>query len=157
MKNSVDSKTTVTRDAVQSDVGTLLTMVQALAKHHGDVPNVSVESLERDIFGQIPWIYVLVAEVEAEVVGYAALCPLIKLQDGIRGIDLHHLFVKNGFRGAGVGRRLIEASMQKARDLTCASMMVGTHPDNTNAQAVYLACGFEQKHGSNPSFRISLG
>lgn len=157
MRNSIDHKTTVTRDAVQSDVGTLLVMVQALAKHHGDVPNVSVESLERDIFGQIPWIYVLVAEVEAEVVGYAALCPLIKLKNGIRGIDLHHLFVENTFRGAGVGRQLIEASMQKARDLTCAYMMVGTHPDNANAQAVYLACGFERKHGSNPRFRISLG
>ncbi|MEP3345227.1 GNAT family N-acetyltransferase [Litoreibacter sp.] len=156
MEKSIDIRSVVTRDAARSDINRLLSMVQALASHHDDVPAVSQNALERDIFGEIPWIYVIVAEAGKEVVGYAALCPLIKLQDGARGIDLHHLFVENEVRGAGVGKLLIEASMQKARDLTCTSMTVGTHPDNLSAQAVYLACGFVQKHGSNPKFRISL-
>ena len=157
MRTSANRQTMVIRDAIHSDLDVLLSMVQALAHHHGDVPNVSADSLERDIFGQIPWIYVLVAQVETEVVGYAALCPLIKLQDGVRGIDLHHLFVENRFRGSGLGRQLIEAAMQKARDLSCTTMTVSTHPNNMNAQAVYLACGFERRYGSNPRFHISLG
>lgn len=106
--------------------------------------------------GSCPWIHVLVAEADREVVGYAALCPLIQLQMGARGMDMHHLFVEEKCRGRGVGKMLIEASMRKARDLSCGYMMVGTHPDNTDAQSVYLACGFEPQHGSNPRFRISL-
>lgn len=156
MKKLIDTNSIITRDAIRSDVARLLSMVRALAEHHGDIPKISEEVLKRDIFGVVPWIYVLVAEVEDEVVGYAALCPLIKLEVGVRGIDLHHLFIEEEFREMGVGRRLIEASMEKARNLNCTSMTVGTHPENSSAQAVYLACGFVQKHGSNPTFRINL-
>ena len=156
MKNSVDPNAIVTRSAARSDVEQILSMVQALAHHHGDIPNVSTKSLERDIFGETPWIYALVAEVDGIAVGYAALCPMIKLEVGERGIDMHHLFVEAEFRGSGIGRRLINASMAKARELNCESMTVGTHPDNANAQAVYLACGFEQRHSLTPRFRIYL-
>ena len=156
MKNVIANNTIELRDAVQADVPRLLSMVRALAIHHDDIPEVSTEALERDVFGERSWIYVVVAEVEGKVVGYAALCPLIQLQAGVRGIDMHHLFVEKKFRGLGIGRQLTEASMQKARDLSCAYMMVGTHPDNSSAQAFYLACGFDQRHGSHPRFRISV-
>ncbi|WP_298854105.1 GNAT family N-acetyltransferase [uncultured Ruegeria sp.] len=98
----------------------------------------------------------MVAELNAEVVGYAALCPLTQLQMGLRGIDMHHLFVERSFRGRGIGRQLIEGSMRKARALCCGYMMVGTHPENSDAQAVYLACGFKQRHGAHPRFCVSL-
>ena len=156
MNAPVDPNAIVTRDAAQSDVERILSMVRALAHHHGDVPGISAKTLERDIFGEVPWIYTLVAEVDWRVVGYAALCPMIKLEMGERGIDMHHLFVEAEFRGAGIGRLLITASMAKARELSCSSITVGTHPDNANAQAVYLACGFEQRHSVSPRFRICL-
>ncbi|PYG27416.1 GNAT family N-acetyltransferase [Pelagimonas varians] len=156
MKNSVTPDAIIMRSAARSDVERILSMVRALAHHHGDIPDVSAKTLERDIFGEIPWIYALIAEVDGRVVGYAALCPMIKLEMGERGIDMHHLFVEAEFRGSGIGRRLINASMAKARELNCESMTVGTHPDNANAQAVYLACGFEQRHSLTPRFRIYL-
>ena len=46
--------------------------------------------------------------------------------------------------------------MQKARDLSCSQMSVGTHPDNSSAQAVYLACGFERRDSTHPKFHIAL-
>lgn len=144
------------RDATPTDLPDLKRMVQALAEHHDDVPQVTLEILQRDIFGVVPWIYVIVAEAEGTAVGYAALCPLIKLQMGVRGIDMHHLFVESGFRGQGIGKQLIKSAMQKARELSCSQMSVGTHPDNLNAQAVYLACGFERRDSSHPKFRIAL-
>jgi GNAT superfamily N-acetyltransferase len=156
MKNVDANKTIELRDAVKTDVPRLLSMVRGLAIHHDDVPEISAEALERDVFGEIPWVYVVVLEVEGEVVGYAVLSPLTHFQAGVRGIDMHHLFVEKEFRGIGHGRRLIEASMQKARDLSCAYMKVGRHPENTDAQAVYLACGFNQRYGSHPRFHISL-
>jgi len=156
MENTNASQGIEIRDAVKTDLPRLLSMVRALADHHGDIPEVSTEALERDVFGEIPWVYVVVSEVEGEVVGYAALCPLTKMQAGVRGIDMHHLFVEKEFRGIGIGRQLINASMQKARDLFCTYMMVGTHPDNMEAQAVYLACGFDERHGTHPRFHIFL-
>ena len=156
MDNSTSNQTIKLRDAVQADVPRLLSMVRALAIHHDDTPEVSIEALKRDIFGVTPWVYVVVCEVNEEVVGYAALCPLTKLQAGVRGIDMHHLFVEASFRGIGIGRSLTEASMRKARDLSCTYMTVGTHPDNSSAQAFYLACGFDQRQGTHPRFRINL-
>jgi GNAT superfamily N-acetyltransferase len=150
------SQTVTVRTADQTDLSRLKEMVEALAKHHGDIPKITTEILKRDIFGVTPWIYVIVAEVDGRVIGYAALCPLIKLQSGIRGIDMHHLFVEADFRGGGIGKLLIEGAMQKARELSCFQMSVGTHPESLNAQAVYLACGFERRDGSNPKFRIAL-
>lgn len=144
------------RDAIEQDIPHLQMMINALAYHHSDTPQIDTKALKRDIFGKIPWIYVLVAEIGKNVVGYAALCPLIQLQFGSRGMDMHHLFVEEEFRGVGVGKSLIEASMQKARNLACIYMTVGTHADNTDAQAVYLACGFEVRHGSSTRFGISL-
>ena len=144
------------RDAQPDDLPRLLSMIYALAKHHGDVADVSASALERDLFGAPPWVHALVAERDGQLVGYAALCPLAQLQMGLRGVDMHHLFVEKPFRGKGIGRHLIEGSKQKARALSCRYMMVGTHPDNSDAQAAYLACGFEQRHRTHPRFRIAL-
>jgi len=144
------------RDAIKTDIPRLLSMVRSLAIHHDDVPEINIEALERDFFGETPWGYMIVSEFEGEAVGYAALCPLMKLQTGARGIDLHHLFVEKEFRGTGVGRQLIKASMQKSRELFCAYMIVSTHPENVSAQAVYLACGFDERNGSHSRFHISL-
>ncbi|WP_193746516.1 GNAT family N-acetyltransferase [Ruegeria sp. ANG-R] len=131
-------------------------MIEALARHHGDTPTASIQTIERDMFGDVPWVYTLVASVAGSIVGYASLYPLVQLQLGSRGIDMHHLFVEPRVRGAGIGKQLIAASIDKARDLSCTYMMVGTHPENLNAQAIYLACGFERRDGTHPRFRYLI-
>lgn len=142
------------RNAIPHDIPQLTEMISALAAHHGDVAKIDAGNLKLDIFGKIPWIYVIVAEQYDTLIGYAALCPLIQLQFGVRGIDMHHLFVDKKFRGCGLGRRLIKASISKTKALGGKYMMVATNPDNTVAQAVYLACGFETRPGVAPSFRV---
>ncbi|MEM6891705.1 MAG: GNAT family N-acetyltransferase [Pseudomonadota bacterium] len=156
MEGSTQKSIAKIRNANHTDLPQLRRMVQALAEHHGDVPQITQEILEREIFGIVPWIYVIIAEADGRAVGYAALCPLIKLQMGTRGIDMHHLFVEPAFRAQGIGKQLIEGAMRKARELSCSQISVGTHPDNLDAQAVYLACGFEQRYSSHPKFRIAL-
>ena len=156
MERTPQRNTAAIRGAKQTDLPHLKRMVQALTEHHNDVPQITIDTLRRDIFGTVPWIYVVIAEVEGKAVGYAALCPLIKLQMGLRGVDLHHLFVEASLRGKGIGRQLIDGAMQKAHELSCSHIYVGTHPDNLNAQAVYLACGFERRDSTHPRFRIAL-
>ena len=156
MKKFDPNKDITMRDAVKDDLPRILSMARALAVYHDDVPEVTAETIERDVFGEIPWVYIVVLEIHNVVAGYSALCPLTNFQMGVRGIDMHHLFIEEEFRGMGIGRKLISASIQKARELSCGYMKVGTHPRNIEAQAVYLGCGFIQMHGSNPRFHISL-
>lgn len=144
------------RDVTSADLPELLEMVQALAQHHGDAPQVTLADLRRDCLGDAPWLRVLVAARAGQMLGYAALCPLAQMQFGVRGMDMHHLFVVPQARGIGVGRRLIEASLTLARKLECRYMTVGTHPDNHAAGAVYQAMAFQPLPPSGPRFRIRL-
>ena len=72
---------------------------------------------------------------------YAALLPLAKIVDGIRGIDINHMYVAEGLRGRGVGRQLVDAAANVGRALGCTYLFIGTAPDNIAAQDA-LACGF---------------
>lgn len=137
------------RDARHADAERIVQMVGRPAAHHGDMPALTTEALQRDM-SDPPWIHVIVAE--ATLIGYAAMCPLIQLQVGQRGLDMHHLFVEAEFRGRGTGRALVEGCIAKARALGCDYLTVGTHPDNGPAQAFYESLGFIRKQ---PSPRFS--
>lgn len=130
------------RSARPDDLPALLRMVHALAAHHGDSPAVTEADLRRDLFATQPWMRVLVADTPAGLVGYAALLPLAQMHTGLRGMELHHLFVTPDDRSDGIGGLLIEAAVVQARRLGCSYMTVGTHPDNTAAQAFYTRRGF---------------
>lgn len=144
------------RPVTENDLPDVLNMIRALARHHGDTPQLSLQDLSRDALGPAPWLTILVATQGAARIGYAALCPLIQLQFGARGMDMHHLFVGQCARGAGVGRALIIAAQEAARAQDCRYMTVGTHPDNAAAGAVYLASGFDRLPSPGPRFRIRL-
>ncbi len=138
----------VVRDAEVSDVPQILSLIQELARYHGDTPAVSEDIVRREGFGSLRWIWFLVAEAEGRLLGYAALLPVSQLEMGVRGMDMHHLCVTADARGSGTGTVLVEAACQKARALDCSYLMVGTHPDNQKAQAFYLARGFERRPSS---------
>ncbi|GAA6176370.1 GNAT family N-acetyltransferase [Sulfitobacter pacificus] len=144
------------RNVEDADLPSVLEMVQALAAHHGDAAQISLTELERDCLGTAPWLRVLVAVRGADILGYAALCPLAQMQFGVRGMDMHHLFVRADARGQGVGRALIDASIALTKSLGCRYMTVGTHPDNREAAMVYQAAGFDSLPPPGPRFRIKI-
>lgn len=146
----------ITRIATTDDLPAILPMVHALAAHHDDTATLTLETLMRDTKGPAPWFTIILAEMDGTPVGYAALCPLGQLQFGLRGMDMHHLFVAQGCRGMGIARALVDASRDHARGRGCDYMMVGTHPDNHAAQELYTAMGFERRSDSGPRFRIRL-
>lgn len=141
--------------ATKTDLPAILEMAQALAAHHGDTPALTIETLKRDILTAPTWATALVAHAERPV-GYAVLCPLIQLQWGVRGMEMHHLFVLSDWRARGVATRLIKASIKTAKDLGCAYMTVGTHPDNDTAQRLYQNAGFTLLPNRGPRFSIGI-
>jgi GNAT superfamily N-acetyltransferase len=144
------------RLAEPPDVSELLVLVQELAQHHGDEATLNTEVLHRDLFGPRQWVVALVATSGEDLIGYAILCPLVQLQYGARGMDMHHLYVKSEWRGHGVGRMLTQACLEEAVRQNCSYMAVGTHPNNLTAQQFYGAMGFELSRGAGPRFRMNI-
>lgn len=141
---------TFIRPLQDADLPHVLQMIHALAAHHGDCAPVSEADLRRDALGPHPWVHVLVAQGE----GYCALHGQAQLQFGVRGMEVHHLFVEPSARGCGVGRALMAAAQGHAQALGCRYLTVGTHRDNLAAQAMYRAIGFDQMDHAGPRFRI---
>jgi len=134
----------------ESDLPDVLAMIHALAVHHGDVAMVTPEDLRRDALGPHPWLHVLVAKGS----GYCALHGQAQLHFGVRGMEVHHLYVHPAQRGAGIGRALMQAAQAYAQGLGCRYLTVGTHVDNTAAQAMYRAIGFDRLDREGPRFRV---
>ena len=145
---------TTIRFAGSRDLSEVLAMIQALAEHHGDTAATTLADLERDTLQSPPWVTLIVAEKASGLLGYAALCPLAQLQFGVRGMDMHHLFVMPEVRGQGIAHDLIKASIEYSKGQGCRYVMVGTHPNNKAAQQVYLAAGFSKTPEAGPRFRI---
>lgn len=143
------------RAARRDDIPALVAMIGQLAAHHGDRASTDAETLLRDAFATPPWIEILVAQAPVGLIGYTVLCPLYRAQFGQRGLDMHHLFIAEHWRGKGVGRALIAAMLARARAQGCAYVKVGTHPDNFAAQEFYRARGF-QLASPGPPFGLSL-
>lgn len=132
-------------------------MIHALAEHHGDRPMVTAQDVRRDVLGSDSWLTIFVARaVRQELVGYGAVYPIAQLQFGVRGLELHHLYVTPARRGEGIGRRLIAKSVDHARQNGCAYVAVGTDPDNHQAGKVYLAAGFAKRPEVGPRYVLRL-
>ncbi|WP_337266373.1 GNAT family N-acetyltransferase [Oryzifoliimicrobium ureilyticus] len=125
------------RAAQHKDLPALQDMIGLLAQHHGDVPRINTDQLEADIFGPLPWITVLVADAGEELLGYAILVPLYRAQDGKRGMDLHHLFVRDGHRGHGIGQHLVDRARQVAQKAGCHYLSVSAATGNFRAHRFY--------------------
>jgi len=144
------------RLAEAKELPDVLPMIHALAAHHHDTSTLTLDALKRDTLGDTPWITLIVAEQSENLLGYAALCPLTQLQFGVRGMDMHHLFVKPSARGQGIGQKLITAAIDHSKRQGCRYMMVGTHPENKAAQAMYLTAGFSEAPAPGPRFRMKF-
>jgi len=144
------------KPVTKPDLPAILSMARLLAAHHNDTPHLSLETLERDILGSPPWAITLIAKAKDHPAGYATLCPLIQLQWGVRGMDMHHLFVQPDWRGQGIATQLINAAIEIAADMGCTYMTVGTHPDNHHAQRLYQNAGFIPLPERGPRFSVKI-
>lgn len=125
------------RVAKPRDLPELNEMIALLAAHHGDASAMTPETLERDLFGPMPWIQALVADGGDGLMGYAILVPLYRAQEGKRGMDLHHLFVRDGHRGHGIGQHLVARARDCARAQGCDYLSVSAATGNFAAHRFY--------------------
>jgi len=96
------------RPAVVSDVSLLLRFSREFAEfeRQPDAVVIQEETLIRDGFGPQPKFRSLIAEWDGEAIGYALFFGIYSSLKG-SGIFLEDLFVREAFRGRGIGRALL--------------------------------------------------
>jgi len=85
---------------------------------------------------------VLVAEVDSAVVGYVSLVQLIALTSHEHVLHINGLAVAPASQRAGVGRGLVEAAVQLARDRGARKLALRVLGPNASARRLYEECGF---------------
>jgi GNAT superfamily N-acetyltransferase len=144
------------RSAKRHDLAELNEMIALLAAHHHDAAAITADKLERDLFGDIPWINVIVADSGNELIGYAILVPLYQAQNGSRGMDLHHLFVRDGHRGHGIGQHLVTRAREIARNAGCGYLSVSAATGNFAAHRFYEHMDFKPRPVTGMRFTQAL-
>ncbi len=81
---------------------------------------------------------ILIAESGGQRVGCVALVP-----DGSGAYELSKMAVAPGRRGQGIGRRLLAAAIDYAREVGATSIFLGSSTKLENAVHLYEAAGFQ--------------
>jgi ribosomal protein S18 acetylase RimI-like enzyme len=114
--------------------------VRALFREYADGLGVDLafQDFEREL-AELPGGYdsIFVAEVEGETAGCVGVRPL---DEGV--CEMKRLYVRDAYRGLGIGRTLAQAAIDAARELGYARMRLDTLPSMQEAMALYKSLGF---------------
>lgn len=84
---------------------------------------------------------VFVAETDEMVVGWSSL-NVYNPRPAYQYVADFSIYIERGWRGKGVGRRLLEHLIEQARALDYHKMMLSTFPFNASGVALYERMGF---------------
>ena len=101
-----DSHPLCIRAAVAGDVPLLKNLIHEFAKFEKDQALITEEALLCDGFGAQPKFRVLIAEWETQPAGYALFFNYYSTFRGGSGIFLEDIYVRDEFRGKGIGKAL---------------------------------------------------
>lgn len=89
--------------------------------------------------------YLLVAERDRAVIGFINITiRLTLLHPGGSGL-IDELIVGKAYRKKGIGKLLIDATIEKCKQLGCCEVEVSTEFTNTTARRFYKNSGFEER------------
>jgi GNAT superfamily N-acetyltransferase len=130
------------RSATLHDAALLRTMIRELAEYERQLDLVTIreEDLARDGFGSQPLFRALIAEWEGQPAGYALFFGYYSTWAG-RGLFLEDLFVREAFRGRGIGKGLLAAVARIAVEEQCYGIHWEVLDWNERAIELYEALG----------------
>ncbi|MFT4033008.1 MAG: GNAT family N-acetyltransferase [Siphonobacter sp.] len=115
---------TIIRQATPEDVPAIYQLIVELAEYEKALHEVinSPEQLLKDGFGEHPLYGTIIAEVDGEVVGMSLYYYRYSTWKGKR-LYLEDLIVKEAHRGSGLGKKLLDATVEEARRTECSGLM----------------------------------
>ncbi len=136
------------REAVEADVPLVASLIRELAEYERLLDEVTMteERLRTSLFGGRPYAEVAIAEDAAgEPLGFALFFHNFSTFLGQPGIYLEDLFVRPAYRGAGVGRALLEHLARLAAERGCGRLEWAVLDWNEPA------IGFYERLGARPN------
>jgi GNAT superfamily N-acetyltransferase len=94
------------------------------------------------------------AHCEGELVGYACLYWHFSSLEACESVLMNDLYVSEKARGEGIGRALIEATAEIARERGVPFVEWSTAPDNHTAQRLYDSTGAERSEWFSYELRV---
>jgi ribosomal protein S18 acetylase RimI-like enzyme len=111
----------------------------------------SVDSSVRRLLADGDTDFLLAATGEGEPP--AGVCALRYRHSIWMGADdcwLEDLYVRADVQGRGLGRELVEAALERARDRGCRRVELDVDEDNAAARALYRRLGFDEHAKTGP-------
>jgi ribosomal protein S18 acetylase RimI-like enzyme len=87
---------------------------------------------------------ILLAELDGRAAGFTQLYPMFSSVRTARIWVLNDLYIDEGARRHGVGKALLDAAAQFAKEQGAAGLMLETTRDNDAARALYRAAGWHE-------------
>jgi GNAT superfamily N-acetyltransferase len=137
----LDSESTLIRAAVAADVPVLRTLIHEFASFEGLKASVTEEALLRGGFGSEPKFRALIAEQGRQPTGYALYFDYYSRFRGGSGIFLEDIYVRDQFRGKGIGKALFARLAAIAQGENCVGLMFNVLDWNIAAINVYRNLG----------------
>ena len=137
---------TTVRQAVLADLSVLAPLFDGYRQFYGRAADVAAaESFLRERFDHGESV-IFLAHAAGAPAGFTQLYPSFSSVSLARTFILNDLFVVPGQRRAGVGSALLRAATEHARSLGAVRVTLNTDIQNTSAQAVYEARGWNRDH-----------
>lgn len=139
------------RPATTADVDQLLKLTEEMDRFYGATEFDDLElrrrQLHEALFSDTPAAKALVAVDQETAVGFAAYSFLWPAVGLTRSLYLKELYVSEAQQRRGIGRALMEALFDVARQYDCSRVEWTTDRDNPGAQAFYKTFCVEPKDG----------
>jgi GNAT superfamily N-acetyltransferase len=129
------------RPARVGDVPALNTLIHEFAAFERLPVTVTEASLVRDGFCEPPKFRVLLAEWDGQPAGYAFFFDYYSTFEGRAGLFLEDIYVRDQYRGKGIGRALLARVAASAQEENCFGMRWQVLDWNTPAIEFYRKLG----------------
>lgn len=127
------------------DAETLVALIRELAEYEKleHYAQATPEALRIHLFGPRPAAESILAETEADgaAVGFALFFPTFSTFRGQPGLYLEDIFVREPYRGQGIGKRLLAALARIAVERGCGRLEWSVLDWNTPAIGFYRRLG----------------
>ena len=87
----------------------------------------------------------LVAAMEGTPVGFINFTVRQTILHRSPSALIDEIVVAEEYRGKGVGKQLVQAAVEKCKQLGCCEVEVSTEKANLEARKFYKQCGFEER------------
>jgi L-amino acid N-acyltransferase YncA len=136
------------RDATLQDLASIVEI------YNSTIPGriVSADTEPVSVEQRLPWFNehdparrpILVAEANGEILGWLSLSDFYDGRPAYNGTAEIGIYVREGHRGKGIGRRLLQEAIGRAPDLGIKTLTAGTFAVNESSLELFERFGFEK-------------